>query len=89
MDNFIKIYEEQIPLTLEEVKNQGYKCWLNEILDDEGIEYENKYIFKLNELSHFAVPGGMVIEVYVLKDDEQRVLEIISLYRNSEEFDCD
>lgn len=83
MDNMIKVYEEVINQN-EEVTND-YKIWLNEMLDDEAIPYENKVVVREE---HGELPlvfdTDVVLEVYVYENDVNRVKELIDEYSNAE-----
>lgn len=82
MENMIKVYEEVINQS-DEVTRE-YKIWLNEMLDDEVISYENKIVIREKELPLVHV-GELssdcikeyILEIYINERDEKRVKKLI------------
>ena len=83
MESMVKVYEEVINCS-DEVTSE-YKIWLNEMLEDEAIPYENKVIVREE---HGELPlvfdTDAVLEIYVYENDVNRVKEIIEEYYNAE-----
>lgn len=77
METWIKIYEEPIGNSLEEIDVENYKIWLNEMLDDEAIPYKNSIKYDSGFVLNFS-DGMFILEVYVheqQKDDVEKIIE--------------
>ena len=81
----VKVYEEMLVSVDENFNKDEYKFWLNEILDDEKIPYENKIVLKDSTDNPLDFNNDrFYVEVYVYKSYEKEVLELIEIYLNAD-----
>ena len=79
-DDMVKVYEEEL------FDNSNAKTiWLNDVLEEENIIYENKIIDREDSLFILNFMTHRIIEVYVPKFYEEKVLRIINEYHQKTE----
>lgn len=91
MEEWVKVYEEEIVIVqnnelMNEKKQKDskkYKNWLNEMLEDEGIIYKNEIKYKFTVMDTLTKGGNYILEIYVNKNNEETVKELIKLYNKS------
>ncbi len=86
MDNWIKIYEEVINELPE--KMEDYTFWINEILKDNAIPFQNRIDIR-DERNNILELGGATtyLEVYVPKEYEKKVIDLLEVQEESKSND--
>lgn len=82
MNNWIKIYEEAINELPE--KMEEYTFWVNEILKDNAIPFQNRIDIR-DERNNILEFGGCTnyLEVYVPKEYEKKVIDLLEVQEES------